>query len=255
MGQTQNKNIFIILVLYLSKGGDNMVKNDNSVISKGNMGKSAILLIVLLIVFLAIAVLLMGPGCNKQAAAGSGGSGQSNGQSAGDSGQAAGQQEQSSGTPGGAISGTSSQGQKCNYLYEPQDVKKIDLSMLKEGRLEKTADGFSFGVIPQTENGSIVAADGFVTVKIYTTKFNLGNRVTDYEVYRNSFRINDENVAGDCSSEKITVKFADIQASQTYKFVKEGDPGIMFVEFSVTGSRTVFDNKYEPEKQGASLFR
>src|SRR3989344_5475392 len=101
--------------------------------------------------------------------------------------------------PSKTIGETRKTPEKCDYMYEAQDIKKIDLSMIKGGILEKTNESFSFRVVPQTANGSIVAADGFTTVKIYSTKFDGGVRATDYEVYRSSYRLNDENVAGDCS--------------------------------------------------------
>ncbi|MFH0978427.1 MAG: hypothetical protein V1837_03940 [Candidatus Woesearchaeota archaeon] len=140
---------------------------------------------------------------------------------------------------------------ECTSTLQPQDITKIHVTLF-DTHINKTAEGFSFRVLPTDDQGNIIPVEGNIMVGIYSGKEDKP-KARDYTLLQRSFYVKKENVLADCGPKPITIFWKDIQSTKDYLNVKKPNPGIIGISFTRTGSGQLYEAQYNGVDYGESI--
>jgi hypothetical protein len=135
---------------------------------------------------------------------------------------------------------------ECTSEVPAHHLKRFELSLDDLDEIEFDDEGYSFRIFPVNDAGEVIKLEGNLKINLMMTDEDINDKLkTGTLLYSKNLYLNPKNVLPDCGTQRIYIKYIDIEKQTNYRFLRDGDMGELVIELTRTGSNDFFEKVYK----------
>lgn len=135
---------------------------------------------------------------------------------------------------------------ECTSDIPAHHLKAFELSLDDSPEIFFDEDGYSFRIFPVNDEGEVIKLEGNLKINVFMTDEYIDDRLkTGALLYSKNLYLNPKNLMPDCGTQRVHIKYADIEKQTNYRFLRDGDMGELVIELTRTGSNDIFEKVYK----------